>query len=174
MPRLVVPSFVCAQPNLPAESRQGSGNIASYERGGPRVADPSEVEVTAPSNLKLVLCLGQSNMAGRGKMTDADRAVVPNAYKLNVSNRWVQARAPYHFDKTVAGVGPVDEFVKQYLKDHPGESVGVVPCAVGGSSVLSWKVFRDGKKGANLVTALDRAAAAATNGTYIAILWHQG
>ena len=155
-------------------SHNSEQSIASYERGGQRVADSSEVEVAVPSGLKLILCLGQSNMAGRGKMTEADRAVVPHAYKLNASNRWVQACSPYHFDKTVAGVGPVDEFVRRYLKDHPGESVGVVPCAVGGSSVTTWKVFRNGKKGKNLETALARAAAAATNGSYVAILWHQG
>ena len=155
-------------------SRDVEGDIASYERGGQRAADPSEVEVAVPSGLKLILCLGQSNMAGRGKMTEADRAVVPNAYKLNASNRWVRARSPYHFDKAVAGVGPVDEFVRRYLKDHPGESVGVVPCAVGGSSVTTWKVYRNGTRGKNLETAVVRAQTAATNGTYIAILWHQG
>ena len=37
-----------------------------------------------------------------------------------------------------------------------------------------WKVYRNGTRGKNLETAVVRAQTAATNGTYIAILWHQG
>ncbi len=127
-----------------------------------------------PRDLHLILCIGQSNMAGRGAMTDADREPVANAFKFDRDNRWMPACAPYHFDKTVAAVGPVDGFVKRYLADHPGVSVGVVPCAVGGSGVSSWSASRSGKKGKNLVTALARAQAASSNGTFVAVLWHQG
>ena len=137
-------------------------------------ADPAEVPVDAPKNMKLILCIGQSNMAGRAKPTDEDRAVVANAYKLNRDNKWVAAKSPYHFDKKVAAVGPVDDFVKLYLKDHPGETVGVVPCAVGGSPIVTWTPAAKGRRGSNLRVALERAKAAKANGKFIAILWHQG
>ncbi len=128
----------------------------------------------APNDLHLILCIGQSNMAGRGTMTAADREPVANAWKLNKDNAWVPACAPYHFDKTVAAVGPVDTFVKKYLADHPGVQVGVVPCAVGGSGVKTWHAPRPGKEGKNLLTALARAKVAQEKGKFVAILWHQG
>ena len=150
-------------------------DIARFESGGALARDPSEKPVDAPRDMKLVLCMGQSNMAGRAEMTDADRAVVPRAYKLDRDGRWVAAKAPYHFDKAVAAVGPVDEFVRRYLADHPGESVGVVPCAVGGSPFSSWDPPPKGpRKGANYAAALARAKMAQANGRFIAILWHQG
>ena len=148
--------------------------IARFESGGALARDPAEKPVDAPKDMKLVLCIGQSNMAGRAKMSDADREVVPRAYKLDRDGRWVAAKAPYHFDKKVAAVGPVDEFVKRYLADHPGESVGVVPCAVGGSPLVSWTPGEKGRRGANLRVALERARAAKANGSFIAVLWHQG
>ncbi len=157
---------------------QGAGStaadIASYESGGELERDASEVVVEAPRDMKLVLCIGQSNMAGRGKMKDCDREKVPGAYKFNRDDKWVAACAPYHFDRAYSAVGPVDEFVRLYLKEHPGESLGVVPCAVGGSGVATW--VAEGKKGPgkNFTRALERAKAAKANGEYIAILWHQG
>ena len=150
-------------------------DIARYEAVGELARDPAEKPVDAPKDMKLVLCMGQSNMAGRAKMSDADREVVPRAYKLDRDGRWVAAKAPYHFDKTVAAVGPVDEFVRRYLADHPGESIGVVPCAVGGSPFYSWNPPPKGeRKGVNYAKALERAKIAQANGKFIAILWHQG
>ena len=148
--------------------------IARFESGGALERDPAEKPVDAPKDMKLILCIGQSNMAGRAKMSDADREVVPRAYKLDRDGRWVAAKAPYHFDKKVAAVGPVDEFVKRYLADHPGESVGVVPCAVGGSPLASWTPGEKGRRGANLRVAIERARVAKANGSFIAVLWHQG
>lgn len=151
-----------------------AADIARYERGGMLERDPAEVVVDAPKDMKLILCIGQSNMAGRGKFLDDDREIVPNAYKLNRDGQWVAAKSPYHFDKQVAAVGPVDDFVKLYLKDHPGESVGVVPCAVGGSAISTWAPAGKNGTGKNFAVALERAKTATNNGRFIAILWHQG
>ena len=149
-------------------------DIAKYESAGELAVDPAEVVVEAPKDMKLVLCIGQSNMAGRGKMTDSDKEIVEGAYKLNRDDKWVKAKAPYHFDRTYAAVGPVDEFVKLYLKEHPGETVGVVPCAVGGSAMATWQDDQTGRRGENLRRALERAKIAGANGKFIAVLWHQG
>ena len=81
-------------------------DISRYESGGQLAADPCEMPVDAPKDMKLILCIGQSNMAGRAKPTDEDSVVVTNAYKLNRDNKWVVAKAPCHFDKKVAAVGP--------------------------------------------------------------------
>ena len=157
-----------------ARAYSTADDIKKYESGGELAVDPTEAVVEAPQDMKLILCIGQSNMAGRAAMKDEDRVAVPNAYKLNRDGKWVAAKSPYHFDKTTAAVGPVDDFVKMYLADHPGESVGVVPCAVGGSGVGSW--LPGGKKGPgkNFAKALERAKIASANGKFIAILWHQG
>ena len=160
--------------NLSTFADSVASDIAKYESGGELAIDPSEQVVEAPKDMKLILCIGQSNMAGRAVMTEDDRQIVEGAYKLNRDDKWVKAKAPYHFDRKYAAVGPVDEFVKLYLKEHPGETVGVVPCAVGGTSVRTW--VAEGKRGpgGNFVRALERAKIAAGNGKFIAILWHQG
>lgn len=152
-------------PSLPADTR----SIEEMERGGELKSHEEAVE--APKDMKLILCAGQSNMAGRAAMSDEDRRPVADAYKLDRDGKWVRACAPYHFDKAMAAVGPVDEFVRLYLRDHPGEHVGVVPCAVGGSPMRDWV---DAKGGVNLKRALERAASAKSNGEFIAVLWHQG
>jgi len=136
--------------------------------------DPNEREVAAPAGMKLVLLVGQSNMAGRAKIPEADRQPLARALKLNRDDKWVAATAPFHFDRKNAGIGPANEFVKRYLADHPGETVGIVPCAVGGSQSATWDARAAGKAGANFRRALARAKVARRNGTFVAILWHQG
>ncbi len=165
----------CVLPmSAPCSSRSVADDIARYESGGEMETDPSEVPVDAPKDMKLILLIGQSNMAGRAKMEEGDGEAVEGAYKLNRDGKWVKARSPYHFDKKVAAVGPADGFVKLYLKDHPGETLGVVPCAVGGSAMSTWTPAAEGKKGANLRKAIERAKIAKANGRFIAVLWHQG
>lgn len=149
-------------------------DIARYESGGELAVDPTEKAVDPPKDMKLILCIGQSNMAGRAKMEGDDGKVVEGAYKLNRDGKWVAAKSPYHFDKKVAAVGPVDDFVKLYLKDHPGQAVGVVPCAVGGSAMSSWTPGGKGLGGANLRAAMERAKTAMDSGTFVVVLWHQG
>ena len=163
--------FGCA---MTAPAGDAANDIARYESAGELAVDPTETVVEAPKDMKLILCIGQSNMAGRGRMTPADREVVEGAYKLNRDGKWVKARSPYHFDRTYAAVGPVDEFVKLYLREHPGDTVGVVPCAVGGSAMATWQDDPSGRRGENLRRALERAKIASRNGKFIAVLWHQG
>lgn len=169
MKRMAFISSLCIFAAATSFAGGAADDIAKYESGGELAADPSEQVVDAPKDMKLVLCIGQSNMAGRAAMSDEDKKPLERAYKMNRDDKWVVAKAPYHFDKKYAAVGPVDEFVKKYLADHPGETVGVVPCAVGGSGVRTWT-----PGGKNLVRTLERAKKAAENGKFIAILWHQG
>ena len=121
-------------------------------------------------DMTLFLLAGQSNMAGRGIMIEADRMPIGDGiFMLNVSNQWVEAKNPIHFDKRTAGVGPAYSFVKAYAKDHPGEKIGLVPCAVGGTKVCTW--IPGGKC---YEVAVRRIAAARKDGTFKAILWLQG
>ncbi|MBO7721263.1 MAG: acetylxylan esterase [Kiritimatiellae bacterium] len=136
--------------------------------------DPAEKKADAPSGMKLVLLVGQSNMAGRADVPPEYRRPLKGAFKLNRDDEWVEATSPLHFDRSFAGVGPGDEFVRRYLADHPGETVGIVPCAVGGSRLATWDPDGAGRSGANFRRALQRVKKAGEKGDFIAILWHQG
>lgn len=117
----------------------------------------------------LVLLIGQSNMAGRGAMLEEDRQPIPNVVMLDKTGEWVPARSPVHFDKKTAGFGLCTPFAKAWLADHPGETLGLVPCAVGGTSIARWLPGRD-----LYTNAVSRAKLAAKDAPWAAILWHQG
>jgi len=152
-----------------------ASQIAEWEAQTGRLPrDPNEKVVEPPKGMKLILLMGQSNMAGRADVPEADRKPLPRAYKLNRDDRWVAATAPFHYDRETAGMGPANEFVKRYLGDHPGETVGIVPCAVGGSRLATWFAAGEGVVGANFRRTLSRAKAAAPYGDFIVALWHQG
>lgn len=149
--------------------------IADYEvRTGELPRDPNEKVVTPPRDMKLLLLIGQSNMSGRAAVPEEDRKPLARAYKLNRDNLWVEATAPFHYDRKSSGMGPANEFVKRYLAEHPGETVGIVPCAVGASRLATWHVQGEGKTGANFRRAMERAKIAREYGTFVAVLWHQG
>jgi beta-glucosidase len=116
------------------------------------------------------LLIGQSNMAGRGKMTAQDREPVPEVYVLDQNNAWKLAAHPLHFDKPhMAGVGLGLDFARQMLSATPGVKVGLVPCAVGGTSLDQWQ-----RGGALYESAVARTRLATQCGTLRGILWHQG
>ena len=149
--------------------------IADYEvRTGELPRDPNEKVVAPPHDMKLILLVGQSNMAGRAPVPDEDRKPLARACKLNRDNLWVEATAPFHYDRKTVGMSPANEFVRRYLADHQGDAVGIVPCAVGGSRQATWYATGTGKVGANFRSALERAKIALRDGAFIAILWHQG
>lgn len=141
-----------------------------------RPVDPAEKPVEAPpADMKLFLLVGQSNMAGRGKIEGADAGPIPGCLKLNRDCKWVPSTSPIHFDRRTSGYGIADSFARAYLEAHPGEKVGLVPCAVGGSSSATWSPEPGNEViGANYRRTLERARAAMKNGKIAAILWHQG
>lgn len=123
----------------------------------------------APKQMKLFLLIGQSNMAGRGKVEAQDKVENPHIFMLTKDLQWVPAKDPLHFDKPAAGVGPGSEFAREVLKADPNITIGLVPCAVGGTSLDQWKAG-----GALYKTAVERTKEAMKNGTLAGILWHQG
>ena len=123
----------------------------------------------APKQMKLFLLIGQSNMAGRGKVEAQDKVENPHIFMLTKDLQWVPAKDPLHFDKPAAGVGPGSEFAREILKANPNITIGLIPCAVGGTSLDQWKAG-----GALYMTAVKRTEEAMKNGTLAGILWHQG
>lgn len=143
-----------------------------------RAAHAQTVDVPRdPTKFHLFLLAGQSNMAGRGKVTESDRKVDPHVLTLNKNNRWVAAVDPIHFDKPgIAGVGLGKTFAKTYAASHPGITVGLIPCAVGGSPISSWEPdgYHPSTKTHPYDSAVSRTQFAMQKGTLKGVLWHQG
>jgi carbohydrate esterase-like sialic acid-specific acetylesterase len=126
--------------------------------------------------LDLFLLVGQSNMAGRGDIEAIDREPLDHVLALDAAGDWVPAVDPLHWDKPSAGVGLGRTFAQEYLRTHPGVTVGLIPAAVGGSPISSWqpgKLYEE-THSHPYDDAIARARHALERGTLRAILWHQG
>jgi hypothetical protein len=119
--------------------------------------------------MNLFLLIGQSNMAGRGTVGPGDRVTNPRILMLTKGLSWTLASDPVHFDKPIAGVGLCSEFARVLVRSDPKIVVGLIPCAVGGTSLDEWR-----PGGALYVNAVGRAREAMKRGTLSGILWHQG
>lgn len=133
--------------------------------------------VRADPNFHLYLLIGQSNMAGRGKVDDESRKTTPRVVMLTKDLKWVPATDPLHFDKPGAvGVGPGLEFGKQMAESNPQARIGLIPCAVGGTSIKTWVPGAEDKatKTHPYDDMLKRVQEAQKAGVLKGILWHQG
>lgn len=143
------------------------------------VAEAQRTKAAAPDqDFHLYVLMGQSNMAGRGAITEAFQSEGhPRVLMLNKDREWVPARHPVHFDKpTVAGVGPGLAFAIQMAEANPNLKIGLVPCAVGGTAIASWQP--GGHDAATNTHPYDDAVArirvASQAGPVKGMLWHQG
>jgi hypothetical protein len=134
-------------------------------------AAPVVVAPPAKATFRVYLLMGQSNMAGRDRRTLADQVDDPRILALNADGHWVVARDPMHpkQGRTEPGVGPGIPFARAMAAADPNVTIGLVPCAVGGTSLRAWV------KGAeHYEAALKRAKLAQETGTIAGVLWHQG
>lgn len=138
----------------------------------PSPAPASKPVATRPAreHMKVFLLVGQSNMAGRGAIQELDRQPVDRVITLTQENTWAPAIDPLHFDKpAIIGVGPGKTFGVTIAQAYPNDTIALVPCAFGGTSINQWKpgskLYRD---------AIDRARIALKDGQLAGILWHQG
>lgn len=123
-----------------------------------------------PEHMRLFLLIGQSNMAGRGPITPADRVPHPRVFMLTKDLAWVPAVDPVHFDKPeLIGVGLASTFARVVADAEPDTVVGLIPAAFGGSALDEW---RPGQP--HYVNAVARAKEAMKHGQLAGILWHQG
>lgn len=130
----------------------------------------------AKDKFHLFLLVGQSNMAGRGVVEAQDKVVNPRVLMLNKEGQWVPAVDPLHFDKAAAGVGLGKTFGQIIAEANPGVTIGLIPCAVGGSPIDTWKpgAFYSGTKTHPWDDMVKRVELALPAGTLKGILWHQG
>jgi hypothetical protein len=141
---------------------------------------PANIEkataLPSKENFYLFILAGQSNMAGRGFVQPSDTVASPQVLTLNANNEWVYAKEPLHYYEPGrtgldCGLSFGKELVSLYKKNI---TIGLIPCAVGGSSIEQWlgdSTYRNVTLYSNL---LKKAKAAAPYGTFKGILWHQG
>ena len=100
-------------------------------------APEQQTQISPP--LHLYLLAGQSNMAGRGEVGDIDRETHPRVFALKLDYAWGLASDPLHWDKPErVGVGPGLAFGKEMAERNPDVRIGLIPAAVGGSSIRVW------------------------------------
>jgi len=90
-----------------------------------------------PNKFHVFLLMGQSNMAGHGKVTAADRKVQKNIVVIPTKGeiQWDEASHPLHNRLRSDGVGLGISFAKAYEAAHPGVTVGLIPVAYGGARI---------------------------------------
>ena len=114
------------------------------------------------------LLVGQSNMAGRGYPQDVEKTPSGGIYVLR-NGRWWPMYVPVNPDRVTAGINLAESFAVRFLQDHPGDTVGLIPCADGGTCLDQWmpgEVLYD--------HAVMMAGLAQRSSTLCGILWHQG
>lgn len=118
--------------------------------------------------MKSILLIGQSNMAGRG-FIDNVKPIIDERIQVLKNGRWQMMDEPIHSDRTVAGIGPAASFAKLWLDEHPEETIGLIPCADGGTSIDDWA-----EEQPLMRHAISEAKFAMETSELIGILWHQG
>jgi hypothetical protein len=133
-------------------------------------AAAAAVQLPMKAKLHLYLLMGQSNMAGRGKLAAEDQTSHPRVLMFTLANQWEPAVEPVTHDKpTLLGVGPGLAFGKAMAEHDPNITIGLVSCAFGGTPLKRWQ------RGGDLYSnAVHRAQLAMRDGTLKGILWHQG
>ncbi|MGL5295681.1 MAG: sialate O-acetylesterase [Culicoidibacterales bacterium] len=118
--------------------------------------------------IQSVLMLGQSNMAGRGFLDEVPMIINERIQMLR-NGRWQMMMEPVNYDRPVAGVGLTGSFAQQWCQTNDTGSIGLIPCAEGGSTIDEWApdgiLFRH---------AVIQAKFAMETSELTAILWHQG
>lgn len=141
-----------------------------------RAAAQNPTKLPTKEKFHLFLLVGQSNMAGRGTVEPEDQTPHPRVLMLNKAGEWVPAVDPMHFDKPAAGVGLGKTFAMQIAEANRAVTIGLIPCAVGGSPIDAWQpgAFYAATKSHPWDDAMQRAHLALKDGTLKGILWHQG
>ena len=136
-----------------------------------------KVTVLPPKeNFYIFLMAGQSNMAGRGFVEPGDTISNTRILTLNKNNEWVYAKEPLHYyEPGRTGLDCGLSFAKKLAGKYKKEiTIGLVPCAIGGSSIEQW-LGDSTYRGVTLYSNfLQKAKSAAQSGTIKGLLWHQG
>lgn len=130
----------------------------------------------AKDDFQIFLLAGQSNMAGRGEVTEAEQEIDPRVLMLTKDGNWQSAVDPVHYDKKQAGAGLARSFALELTKRDVDIKIGLVPAACGGSPISTWRpgAHHDQTDSHPYDDAIKRAKLAMKDGKLAGILWHQG
>jgi hypothetical protein len=125
---------------------------------------------------EVYLLIGQSNMAGRAKITPEVAGELKGAMLLTDKGQWEPAKNPLNRYSSIRKglgmqkLGPGYGFAREMIAQRPKVTVGLVVNAKGGSRIKSWKegskFFNDAVKRTN--------QALKAGGKLRGIVWHQG
>ena len=117
--------------------------------------------------MRSFLLIGQSNMAGRGRIAEAHQIDASRIYTLR-NGRWQKMFRPINPDRAFSGVNLAERFAERFVNVF-NEDAGLICCADGGTKLDQWK------KGEVLYeNAVNNARLAMRSSTLSGILWHQG
>ncbi len=124
---------------------------------------------------ELYLLIGQSNMAGRADITDAEAAPLDGVVLYDAAGTWIPADNPLNRYSTVRKnldmqrLGPGYSFARDIRPLHEGNPFGLVVNAKGGTSIRKWL------RGEHLYDeAMTRVKRALEGSRIKGVLWHQG
>lgn len=125
----------------------------------------------------IYLLIGQSNMAGRGYMLEADTLnFIDGVWLLNSDGVPEKAKSPFNKYSSIRkelkmqNIGPGESFSKE-IHRRTKKKILLVVNARGGSSIKSWL---PSAKDGYFDEAVRRTKQALDYGTLKAVLWHQG
>jgi len=140
------------------------------------VAIEKPASLPAKENFYLYIMAGQSNMAGRGFVQPQDTVISKQVLVLNKNNEWVYAKEPLHYyEPSLTGLDCGFSFGKKLSASYGKNiTIGLIPCAVGGSSIEQW-LYDSTYRGVTLYKNLvNKIKAAMPYGTIKGMIWHQG
>ena len=118
--------------------------------------------------VKSFLMLGQSNMAGRGFIHEV-APIYNERIQMLRNGRWQMMTEPINYDRPVSGISLVGSFAEAWCGENKEDTIGLIPCAEGGSTLDEWAadevLFRH---------AISEAKFAMQSSELTGILWHQG
>lgn len=131
-----------------AKKERGAGKIETPPPTKPPLEPVDIARLPAGCDrFDLFLLIGQSNMKGRGVMP-AQPLRDPRIVMMHLrEDAWYPARHPLHLTGDArtfaghdnAGVGPGLTFATTVAARTPRARLGLIPCAVGGSSIVLWQ-----------------------------------
>ena len=136
-----------------------------------------EQPATPSGDLDIYLAIGQSNMAGRAEIRAEDQAALDSVYLFSgsVDHTWVAATNPMNRFAAIRKVkemqrlSPAYSFAAWMKAAHPGQEIGMVVSAKGGSKIVEWlpgtTLYRE---------TLRQANDALQHGKLKGIIWCQG
>lgn len=129
--------------------------------------DPQNEEIRS------FLMIGQSNMAGRGELSDVPPIKNGRCFMLRMG-RWQIMSEPINPDRPIfegefrSGVGLAASFADS-LAEATGRKIGLIPCADGGTKIEEWQPCGVLFDHAVMMTKL-----AMRSSRFSGIIWHQG